>query len=467
MGLFTIFGTSLRALNAYSGALGIVANNIANSSNEDYSRQRVTFSSLPPETLGGVETGRGVSIAGVSQVVNLVLEKRMNTSYQETGQYEARSEYLKSVESVVNEIEGGGLNDLMAKFFNSWTSLSAQPEDLTERQNVLNSAENLIGQFNNYGNQLREVRETIDYEIDAIVPDINSLLTQVADLNQKILESNSEALQLRDERRALINEIGEKIDINYLVGENEIQLFTKDGVPLVTGNAVATLGVSRDATNDNLYDITLTIGGATTNITDRISSGRLKGLIDARDTYIKGYEDKLDDLAYTFADQVNTVHLTGFDLGGTNNQRFFGNLAAVDNASTNLSLDAAVDGSPENISIAAAANEAPGGNDIALSIAALADSVAITFDDGSSNSFTGFYANVLTTIGNDSALAQDRLEFEDNVLYQVKLERTDESGVNVDEEQINLVKYQSAYEAAGRMIKIADSIIDTLMNALG
>ena len=141
MGLFTIFGTSLRAMNAYSGALGIVANNIANSSNENYSRQRVNFETLPPESVGGVETGRGINIASVTQTVNTILEKRLNSATQIVGRYESRSEYLDSLSSIFNEIDSGGINDSMADFFNSWTAVATQPEDITQRQNLLNTSE--------------------------------------------------------------------------------------------------------------------------------------------------------------------------------------------------------------------------------------------------------------------------------------------------------------------------------------
>ena len=77
MGLFTIFGSGLSALSAYSGAMSVIANNVANASNENYSRQRVVFEALPPDVIGGIETGRGIEITEIEQVVNATLEKRM------------------------------------------------------------------------------------------------------------------------------------------------------------------------------------------------------------------------------------------------------------------------------------------------------------------------------------------------------------------------------------------------------
>lgn len=470
MGIFSIFGTSLRALNAYSGALSVVANNVANSSNENYSRQRVEFSTLPPDTIGGIETGRGVVLQGITQVVDSFIEKRLMNGNQDYAAAEARYSFLRSVDAVFNEFDGEGINGAMGDFFDSWNAVTAEPESIPLRNNVIKSGENLAGIFNQYAQALTDMRSTIDGEISAIMPKINSLLTQIKNLNQQIQNSDSDALSYQDLRRAAVNELSQYVDITTVEGANDFQIYTKSGVPLLNGVTAATFGTTVNSSNDNLLDITVTIGGVSTNVTSSIQSGRLAGLIEARDTDLANYQVQLDTLAYTLASQVNTLHTAGFDLGAANGNNFFNAVTApanatnIDGFATSISL-AISDAS--DLALSGAAGQVPGGNSIGLSIAGLADSNSIGFFGFNNNSFTGFFGDFMADVGSDVALASADEDFRLNILEQVKLDRTSVSGVNVDEEEINLVKFQAAFQASGRLIQIADSILETLIGILG
>lgn len=467
MGLFTIFGTSLRALNAYSGAMGIISNNIANSANDDYSRQRYEFQSLSPDKTGGIETGRGIDIAGVSQVVNDFVELRLNKSYQDVGRYDAQTEYLKNIESVMNETDGTGLNNSITEFFNAWTAASAEPESITVRQNILNLAQNMMDNFKTYGDSIADLRSTIDQEVEKTIPQINNLLDNIKNLNQQIQESNTGALSLKDSRRTALNDLAELIDITYLESDDgSLQVYTKSGLPLLNGATTATLGTQVNVGNENHFDVTYSMGATSSTITNLLQGGRLKGLVDARDTYLANYQDDLNDLAYTIVGQVNTLHSAGYDLDSNTGNNFFTALGAVSGAAQTLSLDNSVSGTPRAIALSGDIANVPGGNAQALAIANLYDSTSIVFQDASTNSFAGYLGDLMATVGNNVRISKDNQDLAESVIFQVQLERSEESGVNIDEEQINLVKLQSAYEASGRMLRIADTMLNTLINAL-
>lgn len=468
MGIFSIFGTSLRALSSYSTAMGVLSNNIANSSNEHYSRQRVEFSAMSPDRTGNVETGRGLTLQSVTQVVNNATEIRINDAIQEFGKNDTTSTYLRSVENVMNEAATDGLNTKISAFFNSFTALASEPESTTVRQNALNAAQDMVDMFHSYGDQLASFRTSTDQEIKTLLPQINSKLQEIGDINAKIRDSTVDPLTFKDTRRQLINELSDMIDVNVIDdGSDEIKLYTKDGLPLVSGLSVASFDVDVDVTNDNHYSIQYSMGGSTADVTDRIQSGQLKGLLDVRDTYLNSYQDKLDDLAYTVSTEINTLHAAGYDLDGITGNNFFQDLGGVtSDAARNLQLDAAVDGNPRSIALSANVNEIPGGNDVANSIADLADSVSITFQDGSINSFGGYFSDFLAGVGNDAKIGDNASTFYDNVLAQAKIDRSQESGVNIDEEEVEMLKLQAAYQAAGRMMKVADSILQSLFEAL-
>lgn len=465
MGLFSIFYTSLRALNAYSGALSVVANNIANSSNENYSRQRIEFTTPSPESAGGLEIGRGVVIGSIEQFVDAFTEKRLTNAVQDQQRYEARSQALRNTEAIFNELDGDGLQDATAAFFDAFSALSSEPDSTSLRNNVLAAGQNVSNLFNQYGLALEDQRTTIDLQIKNIVPFLNDRLEQLSDLNQEIRDSTTNTLAYKDERRKVINDIAQYIDVSAVETNDEIQLYTKSGNPLVNGSSLAVFSVATNVANSNLYDVNMTIGDTTATITSTIQSGQLKGLIEARDTYVGSYQTKLNDMAYQLATQVNTQHRAGFDLSGTNNRYFFTNFASATNAAKTLDLHADVDGLPNRVAASSLAASVPGGNDNALLLAAMGDSTTIPFSSGN-NSFTAYYGDLLGTVGSDSNITQSGEAFQTSILNQTKLQRTEIGGVNVDEEEANLIKYQSAYQASGRLVKVADSILETLINAL-
>lgn len=475
MGLFSIFNMGLQSINAYSSALNVVSNNISNANNENYTRQRVNLGSMNPDQIGGMEIGRGVYLSGVEQVVDTFVETRIMDAKQATGEAEARSDYLKSVDSIFNELDGSGLNTSISDFFDSWSGLAAEPDSLSVRNNVLNSAQNMADVFEQYGDSLDQLRTTVDKEIRATIPQINDILTQIRDLNTKINQSPTDALTYQDDRRALLKELSHYVDINVVEDSSTgmAQVYTTSGNLLVNGDSVAEFSTLPDATNDNLLDIYVTMEGVATDVTSRLQGGRLKGLIDVRDTDIAGYQDRLDNLAYGVMTQVNALHSTGFDLDGNTGNNFFTDLGAapggVVNAAQNLTIDASVLGSPRAIAASTVLAEIPGNNLQALAIAALSESSGIDFDHGAGtdfNSFTGYFGEILADIGSDSLIAENTYDFQSGLLNQANLERSSKSGVNIDEEEINIIKFQAAIKAASQMVKVANEILDALVNIL-
>lgn len=475
MGLFSIFNIGLNTLNTYSAAMNVVSNNISNSANENYSRQRVTFGTQSPDSIGGMEIGRGIYLTGVEQIVDTFIETRVLDANMATGAAEARSDYLKSVDSVFNELDGTGLNDAMSTFFDSWSALAAEPESISVRNSVLNSAQNMSDVFEQYSDSLSDLRTTVDKEIRATIPIMNDLLVQIRDLNTKINQSSVDALSFQDERRAAINELAHYIDLNVIENPSTgmVQVYTKSGNLLVSENSVAEFSYAPDNTNDNLLDVYVTMNNVTANITGTVQEGRLKGLIDVRDTDISGYQDELDNLAYAIVTEVNSLHAAAFDLNGNTGNNFFTALpaapAGVVDAASNMTLDASVLGTPRGIAASSVLAEIPGNNVTALAIAALSESSAIDFDHGAGtdlNSFSGYFGELLADIGSDSLISQNTYDFQSGLLNQVKLERSSKSGVNVDEEEINIIKFQAAIKAASRMVTIADDILEQLINVL-
>lgn len=470
MSVSSILGTSARALNAYSGALSVIGNNVANAANDDYARQRVQFATLSPDRTGGVETGRGLFLSDVEQVVNTFIENRLTEGYQDKGESQAVFEFLRSTDSIFSEFEGSGLNSAMAQFFDAWTGLAAEPGNITSRNTVLSSAQNMINIFNQYAEAINTMQNTIDDEIDSLIPLINNALSEIQELNFTIQSSETAALNYLDERRKVVNELAGYIDVRVVESDDALQVYTKAGNPLVNGDTLATLSTTPNGTT-NFLDVVYTLGGTTATITNTLQDGRLAGLIDVRDNYISNYLTEINRMAYTMVDQVNTLHNAGFDLDGNGGGDFFADilLADIGTAAQDIALDANVDGDARNVVASDNAAEVPGNNAQALLIAAIAESTTIDFDPGAgtdNNSFTGHLGDLLAEIGSDGLIAESTYEFHENILNQVLLERSEASGVNMDEEEINLIKFQSAFQASARLVQVADSLLQSILDTL-
>ena len=202
-------------------------------------------------------------------------------------------------------------------------------------------------------------------------------------------------------------------------------------------------------------------------MTGRITEGRLGGVLQARDTNIAAYEASLDQLAYDLADEVNTIHSAGFGLIDLTANNFFSPLTAVAGAAGNLSLDAAIQSDVNNI--AAATNNdgfsgLPGDNTNALAMSDLR--TALTMNGGTAT-FDDFYGSLVADIGNDVQGVSSRLSHQKDMINQLEIRRESISGVSLDEEMADLVRFQYAFEASARLITIADEMLATVLGLAG
>jgi flagellar hook-associated protein 1 FlgK len=194
------------------------------------------------------------------------------------------------------------------------------------------------------------------------------------------------------------------------------------------------------------------------DITNTIAGGTLKSLVDLRDTQLVGFIDDIDDLAQSLMTEVNAIHSTGYNSGGTTGVNFFENMTQDFAANLDLSDEIKTD-----VSYIAASSSASGttNNDIALAIADLG-STDVTIG-GVETTYVSYSASIASTIGNLSQNALNLTEYHQNLMDMVSEQRESISGVSIDEEMSNLIKFQYAYQAAARLINTADTLMSALL----
>jgi flagellar hook-associated protein 1 FlgK len=265
---------------------------------------------------------------------------------------------------------------------------------------------------------------------------------------------------LRDERQRLLGQLSELVDVSYYEDSmGMMTVTTKQGALLVVGdqNKNLELGLSpvtgfRAVLQDGV------------DITSTIQSGKLGGALEIRDTTIVGSLNSLDDMAAALIQRVNEQHLQGVDLDGNAGANFFTPFVQPvpgSNAGAARSISVAIIDVRE---IAAAGpGGGPGSNVNANLLAGIKDETLASLGTTAGQ----FYANLIYRVGSDAKIAEDGLQTQKSLIQQLENQRDAFSGVNLDDEAVNIVKYQKAYQASARFVTVIDTLSGDLLRILG
>jgi flagellar hook-associated protein 1 len=461
MGITSILNIAKNALFAQQTALQVLSNNVANVNTKGYARQEaVLVEDSNLRTDAGL-LGNGVKVSMVISHYDKYLEASVakeNNSLEEQKTYE---QYFGRIESILDE-SNSNLTANISAFFNTWQDLSADPLSITSRSNVATTGANMSNGIRNVYGELQDLQAETDNNVSKEVESINSILSAIAALNTQIYEagaSGGENNSFVNQRGQLLQELSGKMDIQCFADrDGGMTVMTSGGKPLVDRGTVYELTAEKSPVT-NFYSVTWQGNSfVSVDITSTIRGGVLKGLIDLRDNQIAGFMDSIDDLAQSIMTEVNSVHSTGYNMNGTTAINFFTNLTQNFAMAMDISNEVRTD--VMNIAVTSSMSN-PSNNDIALAIADLGvGSVTIS---GQNMTYVDFTTSVSSRIGSLSQNAQNLTEYHQNLMTSVEKQRDSVSGVSIDEELSNLIKYQYAYQAAARLINAADTLMNSLL----
>lgn len=461
-GLYGILNIGQSALIAEQTALSTTSQNIANVNTPGYTRQEAVFETTPAVNDLSMPTGTGVQIGEIRRVVDRFIETQITSENATLGRSQIDQSVLGRVEAVFNEAQGAGINQAVSNFFASLQDLANSPQGATERAALLSRAGTMTQQFAAADSQLQQIRKDLNTEIVGKINDVNTLTGQIADLNNQISRTEvngQKANDLRDERGRLLNELAQKVDISVIEdAQGSSNIMIAGGKPLVEADKAFSLRGVADPANLGFVKVVFDAGtGSTTDITAAIGNGELKGLIDLRDNVIPGYIGRLDQLASSIVTEVNAQHRLGFDLTGTAGGDFFAPTPAVSGAAGSMAV-AVID--PKMIAAAGSASGAPGDNSNALRLAQLQGKSVAALGD---TTFQNSYGSLVGDIGGKSQFAQSSVSAQGVVMNQLASQRDQVSGVSLDAEVTNLLIFERAYQAAARIISMADQLLQTVI----
>jgi len=464
-GLINQLQASARNLAAHEAGVQVAGRNLSNVNNPNYARQRVQLGDriILESQLGPV--GSGVQALGLQQIRDRFMDAAVTREISQASFLQARQSGLERAEAnlgeqinrsedsaFVGDLSGSsdGLSAAINGFFNSFEGLAASPRDVGLRPVLIEKAEILANKFNVADTRFAELQNDLTDEIEANVGEANRLLAEIGDLNAEIQKFEIvrplSALDLRDQRQARLESLSKFMDFTAtpIAGSHgQIQITARD-----TSGAGVVL-VERAAVRPLSFNGTQFSGGAPATALG-LRGGTLQGQLTVRDGAIQELRDQLK----ATASQITTAVNAAYSPTGNN---FF--------AATPASGLMAVDPTLTVTSLKSTATANAGANEIALAVADLGrQSFSTAGGDQIDGTFSEFYGRTVTELGVKLSSINGKLGDQRLVQDLMTRQRDAVSGVSMDEEMADLIKFQRAYQASSRVFTVIDDMLDTLIN---
>ncbi len=330
MSTFASIELGKNSLFAHKQSTQTAGHNIANSSTQGYTRQRVNLDAFEPlyrpdlsraETPGQI--GQGVTIGSITRLRDELLDRRIVSSTDDLGYWSTRDSYLMLLEQVHNEPEDISVRTRMDQFWESWQELSLYPESDAARQVVRTRSETLTDSIHHQYQALQGIRDMVHGDIEATVKQVNDLTSRIAALNEEIVKVKAmgdNPNDLMDKRDVLTEKLSTLIDISVdKRDEDETFVIHTAGLELVQGRTHRTFDLKASVINDNYADVVWADSGNSAHF----ESGKLAALIELRDVDIRDSIRSLDTMTMNFVDLVNDVHRNAMTPNGKTGIDFF------------------------------------------------------------------------------------------------------------------------------------------------
>jgi flagellar hook-associated protein 1 FlgK len=447
-------GIGLSALAAAQRGIEVTSHNVANAATPGYTRQRVEQTAAYP-TVGATPFrsgayGSGVEVTGVRRIRDDLLDGAMLDAAGQRGAAEEVARALAGVEDIAGSLEDG-LAAGISQMWTAWTDLAGNPTSAAARSAAIGASARFAGGLRAASDRLDHAERDATSRMRQIADEVNGLAKEIADLNSaitQVVNSGGSPNDFLDKRQMAVERIVTLTGAQVRTTDSAVDV-TVGGVALVLSNLSAEVTVDEDPAGVRVDGNTTTIGGA------------LGALADVANAALAELRQRLDLLATGVRDAVNARHALGTDLDGNPGGAVFVGATAK---------ELAVDPALTQRRVAASLSGATADGNNATAIAALATAQTVATPDApalKSRTPAEAVADLVADIGRRVIVSQREAETTAAISQALEQRRQEVSGVSIDEEMTNLLRYQRAYEAAARVLTAADELLDLLVNRLG
>ncbi len=461
--LTTAWNIATGALQADQAALNIVANNTANANTTGYTREIATWQENDPVQVRITTMGAGVQMVGAASQRDRILEQSLQQQSQQAEAGTARLDALNNVQGIFSQsgssTSTGGIAAAISGYFNSMAQLESFPSSTSLRQQVLAAADTLAQSLQGAAKSLGVEKQALDGQSQIVLQQVNALTKSIASLNARIqqVSPSTDAGTLEDQRQQDLLDLSQLIGIHTIsTGGNGITVTTSGGTLLVGDSSATPLAGS-------LINGVTHFLSAGTDITAQLASGsgKLGGLLAARDLDIPNLQNSLDVLAYGFATTANASNQAGYDLAGTAGGDIFTPLATIAGSAAGISV---VLSDPSGIA-ASGESAVPG-----VSLGSTDNSNAIRMADPTGHliapgqTATSFYSSFITSLASQIQSLDAQNTAQQASLTQVQTQKNALSTVDLSEEAAAMMNLERSYQAASKVFSILNSVMSSALN---
>lgn len=457
----SIMSVGVSGLQAAQVALLTTSHNISNATTPGYNRQQAIQSTNTPLAHGNGFIGRGVQVSTVQRIYSQYLVNQSLQAQTQSSQLDSHYNEIKQIDNLLADTTSG-LTPALHNFFNAVQDMASSPTSIPSRQAVLSNAEALVSRFQQMDQRLSEMREGVNSQITSSVAEINSLAQQIAGLNTNIqaVEASANgqpANDLRDQRDTLIRDLSKLANVDVVRQNNgHYNVFIGNGQSLVVGLSAMTLKAVASPNDPQRLVMAMDLNNTEVLLPEhQLQGGSLGGLLAFRSETLDSVQNSFDQLAQGIAQTFNTQHQAGLDLQGATGKNFF---AVTDPNHAAGSIRVAIS-DPAEI---AAADDDDGGvmnNVNALKLAGLQTENILP----GGTSYQSAYASLVSQVGNKTRELEVTSKAQESMLNQTDQALQSLSGVNLEEEAANLLRYQQMFQASSKVIEIGNSLFDSLL----
>lgn len=479
MSLTSALGAAVSSLKAIETQMSVASNNITNASTTGYTKE--TANLVTTTTSSGAT---GVKVTGITSSVDQYLLKQVNKATSAAAEASVNSSYYYSLETSLGTVSTSTTSssstsstDLSSTLTSLETDLSeweTTPGDSSLQNNVLNDIDDVASQLKEMSSSVQSLRAEADSDVASTVDDANTQLETINELNEKIQVAKAaggSTAALEDERNTALTSLSGDLGVSsFINSDGNMEVYTTSGQTLVDGSGTvnklyyaATLeNKTTAASSESTYTSPstasgsgsgisgITVGSATGNdITTSISTGKLAGLINQRDTVLTGVQTELDNLATSLATTLNSI---------TNTSTY-----------SNQDILSIGDASAAASTISGSSSFTFPSSDSDNSTLADSLSSAMTSSQtigSTSSTFTNYAKTIISDIVSGYSDAEDTATTANDSLSTLKTTFSDNYGVNTDEETANLQVLQNAYAASAQIISTVKSMFSDLITAV-
>lgn len=449
--------------NALSGAiaaqtaLNTTSQNIANSATPGYTRQGVLLKSLQAVGGGTNAAGNGVQVSALIRFADGYKSLQMWKAASELGRYDAGQPYLNQLETVMSD-DTSNINNALDGFFASLNAASVQPDSAALRSQVLTSADTLVRRIASQQQLFSTQQNALNDQRGAAINQVNGYTADIALLNKQIAAAQAGGLNtsgLLDARDQRIDALASLVSLQVVAQhDGTVNVSLANGQPLVVGAEAAVM-------SQNNGQLELRFASTKFDVSSQGLGGQLGGIIDYETQVLKPMQKTVEELAAGIAQKFNDQLGLGYRQDGTQPLRpvddlfvFTGGTWVVNPAIT-----------AEKLAFAGAGEGAGGGGNLKELIKLKSSTVTITQFGGTATVLGDIYTQLVGTLGVRSQQNQAAQTTAQAVRDQSQANWASTSGVNRDEEAINLMQYQQMYQANMKVIAAAGKLFDSTLAA--